>query len=921
MSSGFHSAQPRLRHAFTACASWALMSGFYGSAAAAPAAAIAIPPEAAPAIREMLAGHCFDCHSSRQQEGGVRLDDLSFSIDTVATAERWQQVVNVINSGAMPPDDADQPEAEEVAEFLDVLSVTLASARSRLGDAGGGSPMRRLNRREYRNAVRSLLGIDLDVRDLPEDTASGTYDTAASALFMSSGQFEQYLTLARIAWSEFFARQQAAAQSAEKRSPIQVRIEPEKAANRRVSDAKARLQDRFEAFTRWSAAMDEHADRTMAKEVVAQLRENSNAWRHPHEYYRQVAASPAAPDPRSYGFADGVSAVGLADEYSLDHPYLSDYLALPHSDSGAYLTIFKVNPKETIVFGPAWPVGTYRVRVRAGAAPDAIPHRRFLEIGYPDLHNANGPMNEPGAITLLKTFHVTGSIEDPQDLELFVDLSLTSPRTLVMKEKRPNDAAETIWRESLAAGETGPRPAIWIDRIDVEGPLPSTLMHFPAGQIFETAAHLPEDERARVVLKSFATAAFRGLPPNDDFLDRLVDIFRRLYEAGRSFDQAIQEPLSVILASPGFLYLTDPHPNSLHAPDAERGQSTLSDHELAVRLSFFLWAEPPDATLLDAAQQGALSSPGILEQHVDRMLDDARAQQFVEGFVSQWLRMSRLDFFRFDTTRRHRRFDESTKAAARQEVYETFASLLRESGSLSDLLQADFVVVNGLLASFYGLDGIDGDEFRRVGVPSDSPRGGLLGMAAILAMGSDGKESSPVERGAWVLRTLVNKPPPPAPPNVPQISRLDGKPLNARARLAAHQESPQCASCHRRIDPLGFGLENFDAVGVWRTEEIHVTDEGKETRWPIDSSGAFYGGRSFQDFYEFRALIARHDSEFALGFTQSLIEYALGRKCGFKDEPLVSEIMDAAREDGFAVRRFIQKLVASEAFRMKDGGL
>lgn len=869
-------------------------------------------------FRGFLGRYCGECHSIDGNAAGPVLDGLSLTLDSVEVAETWNTILGQLNANTMPPDDAPQPTAEELTGFLDVLSTSLASARSRLGDAGGGLPMRRLNRREYRNSVRSLLGINLNVEDLPDDTGTGTYDTAASALFMSSGQFSEYLKLARLAWKEFFARRQTVIQSPAQSHSIQVRIEPEDETTPRVDAAKTRLQAQFDAFARWSAAMDEHADRTMAKDVIEKLRKQANSWRHSHEYYRQVATSAGAPDPRSFGFADRVAAVALADVYHLDYPYLSDYLSLSHSGSGTYLTIFKVNPKETIRFDPTWPVGHYRVRIRAGAVEDTPPQRRFLEVGHPDLHNANGPMDEPGAISILKTFHVTGSIENPRDLELIVDLSLNSPRTLVMKEKRPNDAAEIIWRESLAAGESGPRPAIWIDRIDVEGPLPPAVTYFPAGQIFAHTDHLPEDERAHVILERFATAAFRGLPPDPDFLDRLLGMFHEIRETGESFEQAILEPLSVVLVSPGFLYLTDPDATTLVGAEPKSALGILSDRELAVRLGFFLWAEPPDAVLLDAAQQDALSTPRSLERHVDRMLDDPRSQQFVEGFVSQWLRMSRLDFFRFDTKARHRQFDESTKAAARQEVYETFASLLRENGSLRELLQSKFVVVNGLLASFYGFDGISGDAFRRVSVPADSPRGGLLGMAAILAMGSDGKESSPVERGAWVLRTLLNNPPPPAPPNVPQISRLDGKPLNARERLAAHQEAPQCASCHRRIDPIGYGLENFDAVGAWRTEEINITEEGKEIRWPIDSSGAFYGGPSFGNFQELRMLVAGHDDDFARGFTQALIEYALGRKCGFQDGLLVAEIMDAAREDGFAIRRFIQAFVASPAFRIKE---
>ena len=246
--------------------------------------------------------------------------------------------------------------------------------------------------------------------------------------------------------------------------------------------------------------------------------------------------------------------------------------------------------------------------------------------------------------------------------------------------------------------------------------------------------------------------------------------------------------------------------------------------------------------------------------------------------------MERLDFFQFDV-KLYRDFDESTRAACRHEVYESFAHLLRGSthGRLGKLLKSDYVFVNGLLATYYGIEGVTGDEFRKIKLPADSPRGGLLGMAAIHAMGSDGVVSSPVERGAWVLRHLLNDPPPPAPPNVPQISRLEGQILTTRERLLAHQEEAQCASCHRKIDPIGFGLENWGAAGKWRTEDSYQARDGrgrgvgKRKTWAIDASGAFHKGPEFNDYNELRGLIADREEDFARGFTERLIGCGLGR--------------------------------------------
>jgi hypothetical protein len=302
------------------------------------------------------------------------------------------------------------------------------------------------------------------------------------------------------------------------------------------------------------------------------------------------------------------------------------------------------------------------------------------------------------------------------------------------------------------------------------------------------------------------------------------------------------------------------------------------------------------------------------------MLDDPKAWEFVRGFAYQWLSMERLDFFQFNY-RLYPEFDDSVKLAARDEVFHTIHTSLRDNLSFMALLKSDFVVINDLLADYYGIEGVRGSDFRRVKVPVGMPRGGFLGMAAILAMGSDGERSSPVERGAWVMRKLLHAPPPPAPPNVPQLSRLAGKLLPARDLQRAHMEEPQCAQCHRKIDPIGYGLENFNAVGLWRDEEY--TELAKNNRvirskvFPIDAAGTLPDGTKFQDFFQLRDAVARHEEAFARGLIERLIEYALGRPFGFSDEDLAGELLANAKKTDFKLRSVIQALVASPPFHTK----
>ena len=545
------------------------------------------------------------------------------------------------------------------------------------------------------------------------------------------------------------------------------------------------------------------------------------------------------------------------------------------------------------------PLGKYKVRFRMGSIEGTPTDRHFAVLGS---------VEKGGVFNLLETFQVTGTTDDPHVFETFIELTLDSPRRFALREKSNLRGDDLLRKNEIYKGGMAKPPAIWIDWVEWEGPVwdksgESGLVTTLQNNLHGTLGS--EEVRARSIFHQFCLEAFRQVDPSPQFIDKLIGLFKTRRKAGNSFDVAIRTPLSVILASPGFLYLDEPN-----TKDSKR---SLNDRELAVRLAYFLWSAPPDARLYDLAEKGLLSKSWVLRKQVDRMIADPRANEFVSGFVHQWLHMERLDFFQFDT-KLHREFDESVRASARQEVYESFALLLRDQkgGRRGKLLKSDYVMINGLLGTYYGIEGVTGDHFRKVSLPSDSPRGGLLGTAAVLAMGSDGIESSPVERGAWVLRYLLNDSPPPAPPNVPQLSRLAEKPLTARERVLAHQEEPQCASCHRKIDPIGFGLENFTAAGKWRTEDKH----GKKT-YEIDPSGKFHKGPEFSGYFEMRDLIAQKENDFARGFTEHLIGYGLGRPFGFTDEDLANEITSAAKKEDHSISAFVHALVQSKAFITK----
>ena len=868
----------------------------------------------------LLRDYCFDCHDADIQKGKVNLEALPLEVTTPQQAELWQKVLNAMNSGEMPPEEKPQPKDSEKIEFLDALAQTMITARRKFSDTGGKITMRRLNRREYRNSIKQLTGVTLDVSNLPVDDGAGNFDTVGSALFISSDQIEQYLSLGRSAIAEMLERRAAL-----ERSSQVFHVEPEKTVNIESLKAMRRLEDDYERFKQWKVGVDKASRAPENRKIMARiLKENPEydplAFPAPagYRFYRHAKELIGAPDPKVFGFTDDNKAVfSFQGGYDRKYAYLKHYAELPKSSHGTYLKLAWGIQRIDVVPDPKnVPPGTYKLRIRAGTVEGSSASRHFLEIGHPQRVN-----QVPAGFSGLpfRSLHVTGTENQPEIIETTIEIGIDNPREFGIQERQPNDGKHLrneFFRYKRMNGYGYP-PAIWIDWIELEGPIvDAESTSVQDNWWIATASNLNDSSRARIILNRLAQNAFRGREPTDGFLERLHAIYQTRRDEGWSFENAIELPLGIILTSPAFLYLNE--------PGSETMQRKLNDRELAVRLAYFLWSAPPDQQLMELAKQNQLSKPEVLRQQVDRLIADSRSDQFVSGFVHQWLDMERLDFFQFDASL-HPEFDEITRSAARQEVYHAFGHLLRDKngGEIGELLRSDYVFVNALLANFYGISGVIGDQFQKVRLPNTSPRGGLLGMAAIHAMGSDGIRSSPVERGAWILRHLLHNPPPPAPPNVPQLSDLSDKLLSTRQKLAAHQSEPQCASCHRKIDPLGLALENFNAAGKWRIEDRQIIRNAKgriqlsKTAVSIDTSGRFHKGPEFADFKVFRDIIAQRETDFARGFCENLIEYALGRPYGFTDERLANKILEGASRKQYAVDEFIHGLVQSKVFQTK----
>jgi hypothetical protein len=864
---------------------------------------------------EFLKANCTGCHGPDKREAGVRLDDLPLMIKTVVDAERWQKVLNVVNSGEMPPKKQPQPDRQAKLEFLADLSQQMVVARKALADQGGRITLRRLSRREYANTIQDLLGVEADLVYLPEDGKSGTFDTVGANLFMSADQVMQYLASGRKAIDDNFALR---ANDPNRRTGDQdrptkrtIRIEPETAP--RLWHANVLK------FEKWIAALEAEVENPKHDELdlAKRFRERIAAREVPgadiNARFGEIMK--LAQEWEEAGLEPKAADFGFKDLKDASHPMFGCYRhnlrvsQLPRAETGMYLQLSKVHslsiplPAEqkgrpgdpaAYALGP----GRYVLRVRAGALPDAHACRRFIEVTQ---QYKESPAH-PEVATILSTHHVVGTVDAPEVIEVPLRIRPgTNPSLLLFSvtEKKHESAPRFKVREG------GDNPVLWIDWVEIEGPLPEEQL---PELIPDRVAALPEADRARAVIESFAARAFRGQPVRKTLLDGLVSLYEQRRALAEPFETAIRRPLSVIFASPDFLYMTE--------PVAEGKSRPLTDVELANRLAYFLWSGPPDEELLTLTRAGKLRDAATLDRQVTRMLADPRVMRSVEGFAFQWLHLDRLDLFQYPGSR-YLYFDRSTREAARREVYETYADMLRHGRSLGELLACDSVVVNGQLGAYYGLDGVAGDRWRRVPLPAGSPRGGLLGMAAIMAMGSNGTNSSPVERGAWVLRTILYDPPPPPPPNVPQISNAAMLSQRPRERITIHQKEPQCASCHRKIDPIGFGLENFDAAGRWRdVDSLNPLDPRAKT-FPVDASGEIFGGPKFKDYFGLRHVVAARTDDFARGHVEALIQFALGRPVGFSDEEFVTRIVARAKQHGYKADAFVRALVTSKEFQTK----
>ncbi len=761
------------------------------------------PPQQVSPEHALINQYCVTCHNERAKTAGLMLDKLD--IDHPGEhAESWEKVVRKLRGGMMPPQGMPRPDQAKIDGLITWLETSLDRAQAAHPDPGR-APLHRLNRTEYSNAIRDLLGLKVDVSELlPADDESNGFDNIAEVLRVSPSLLEAYL-----------------------------------AASREVS----------------SLAVGDPKTGPV-----------SNSFRVP-------------PDLPQDGHIEGLplgtrGGILIHHNFPLDADY--DFNVILLRNIVGYLTGLE------------------------------FPHQ--LEISIDGERVFLAPVGGEGDLKLVDTNLAQAG--DTLDARL---------RTKVHVKAGPHDVAVAFLRRDSAESDEPLEPFTrdldlqnmngipLIDHVQVTGPLDATGPGDTPSRrrIFVCKPESAKDEVpcARQILSTLARRAYRR-PVTDGDMETLLSFYQSGRNQSGSFETGIENSLRLILASPKFLFRSEPDPDRVGPGSVYH----VSDQDLASRLSFFLWSSIPDDELLNVAEQGKLKQPAVLDREVRRMLADPKAETLVNNFAEQWLFLRNVQSVSPDEAT-FPNFDDKLRQSFRRETELFFESIVREDRDVMDLLTANYTFVNERLAKHYGIPNVYGSQFRRVTLANDARRG-LLGQGSILSVTSVPTRTSPVIRGKWILENVMGTPPPPPPPNVPPLKdqAQGGKILSVRQLLEEHRKNAPCSTCHAVMDPLGFALENFNAVGEYRT---------KDGSGPIDASGQLADGTRIDGVVGLRNALLKHPEYFVGTLTEKMLTYALGRPLEYYDMPVVRGIVQGAARNDYRFSSIIAGIVSSEPFEMK----
>ncbi len=823
-----------------------------------------------------LSTYCLECHGTEKQKGDRHFDQLDRNFSDLTTLESWHEILDQLNLGEMPPRKAKQPGAEETRAVVSWITAQVDAALEARGAELAQPVIRRLNRQQYDRTVRSLLELGPMLAEptesFPPDIEVEHFNTVGSALVTSDFLLESYLKSAAllIEKATCSTNEPPNAQTWKFQAPFSRLPARPDGLDEPGKFQHIRKNNTYEDGYLWLSKFAEG----VPVDGVYRLTFKAQAI-HRNYPYDEKRIGVRKSEPLRVGVVAGHPGYGdLKAANGSDRPLLE--LDLPDEAPKVFTREIWLDQGYQPRF--CFPNGPNRTKPFRGFTVQENPKHftefiRFL-----------GPNDNEFRRLPAHYLETAKAAKKPKE---------SSGKELDATQFYTNKNSNEGWSAWTRAYE-GPRVRIY--EVELEGPLT---------QEWPTKSHRalygdyqPTLENARPILTRFANKAFRRDATSSE-IDVLVGLTEHRAALGHSELEAIQAGLQAILCSPAFLYLEQT--NTATEPD--------SDHALASRLSYFLWSDMPDEALRADAANGKLRNPEDLQRHALRLLKDERSQAFVDQFTNSWLQLDKVGTQPPNHTAYPHYFTHSLESAMIQESRLFFAHLLQENLPISNFLDSEFTFLNGNLAHHYGIEGVQGHHFRKTSLPNRR-RGGLLGQAAVLTASANGIDTSPVIRGIWILENVLGTPPTPPPPDVEPIEPDIRGVTTIREQLVKHRNVETCAECHRKIDPPGFALENFDPIGGWRDRYVQTTKKP-----PVDASGAFPDGTTFKNVIDLKTILLEREHQLAHCLTEKLLIYATGRTMTVTDRPHIDHIVEALKAQGNGFQDLILLIIQSPMFR------
>jgi hypothetical protein len=804
---------------------------------------------AKPMPNDFLNKYCTQCHGVEKQKADRRFDMLSLSIEDFREQEMWQEIVDQLNLGEMPPDDETQPSEAERLAVIEMITNGIAEAREKFSGISNHTVLRRLNKFEYTNTISDLLGLNTEswnpATDFPADVIVDGFDNDGAELVTSGLLLEKYFPAAESAVvraTHFDSKPES--KSYMQKSPFYFRG--------KESNGLPKLfqVDRYR-FLPETPYTDLYGRFYRGGHLGFLPLYRTGGVPHSGRYTIRVKAG-AVNRTHAYG--------KILSDFRNGDPLVMEFASVDRKGSTAGTSGNVTN---------AVSLTTFELEE---AEPGWFEWTGYLEKGYePEVRFRNGTAAAKRLTRLL-----LNKADQFPEFQPFAQM------------KSSGEKGYERWHGTLKAYK-GPVLRVW--EIQVDGPHINEWP--PVGHDALYGKLTPQDLSDEVVqnrLSRFAKLAFRR-PPMEGELQPILDMVQYKLKEGLSPLESLQLGFQTILSAPGFLYLNE-------------GEGELDDFTLASRLSYFLWSSMPDAELFELAEQGKLKDTGVLRGQVERMLADPKSKRLTSNFLRVWLELDNIgkmppsrEFVSF--------YRDNLESAMRKETELLFENILNKNLPPRELLSANYSFINRELAEHYGIPGLEGNEFRKVSF-SGSERGGILGHGSFLTASANGVDTSPVIRGIYVMNKLLDYKPPPPPDDVPEIEPDVTGATTLREKLIKHREDASCAQCHKKIDPAGFALENYDAIGAWR-EKYNKSLE-------VDSSGKLPNGKTFSSPSEFKKLVIEEKTTFVRCLTKKLLTYAIGRKLNSGDRDTVDSIVAEITRSGKGVRDLIKTIVLSKPF-------